>query len=244
MEKRHFNKPVKRIALLLMMLTMTVGSYASYDTKPCEVCKGLGYLRGAGVKVDCIACGGDGRVEVSAEEKHEIEVSAQEAVDFMNAFGLSPEDYAIYENLIRTAYQPVSDIRDCSACDGTGLCQNCGGVMNTSPDAPMCVCGNTGWCISCNGSGHIKWGTKDNPNKEELLMRAKEFLMGHSSSYHPDSDSESDYNSNSGSDFNPNSIEFNTFSVVRKGMAIIDIILYIVLAIAVIWFIVRIFKRK
>ena len=222
---------------------MAVCSYASYDTKPCGVCKGLGYLRVADVKTGCIACGGSGRVAVSAEEKREIQISAQQAVDFMNAFHMTPEDYAIYENLIRTAFQQVPDIRECSACHGTGVCQKCGGVMNTSPDAPLCVCSNTGWCISCNGSGHITWGYKDNPHEEELLMRAKEFLMAHDPAPNPDPTFDPNPDSNPDQIFDPNSIDFKTLSVIKKGTSFIDTLLYIIGAIVVIWILVHFFKK-
>ena len=166
---------MKRVILLLLVFSISVGIQADYDTKPCKLCKGLGYRRVGDIKVTCFGCK-DGRVPVTTEEKREIDMQAASAAYFMRHYNMTPEDYVAFTNLIQAAYQQVPNYIDCKSCNKTGKCSLCGDPNYASPDGFCNMCAGTGICQICNGSGHILMGYRDNPNMDLLLDRATSLL--------------------------------------------------------------------
>lgn len=169
---------MKRIAFLLLMMSMVIDMQAGEKT--CPVCAGLGHAYGRS-DITCSRCNGRGLVPLSAaEEQREArdrERYSDNANDMMEQFNLSPEEFFAYEELIKQSMTKVPIYQNCTSCGGTGNCRQCGGYMNVSLDGDLCmICQGSGICIACKGAGKIKIGEQDNPQKEQLIQRAKEIL--------------------------------------------------------------------
>lgn len=228
---------MKRFAFLLLILSLPIGILAD---KKCPVCGGLGHAFGRS-DIICSACNGSGRVPLSASEQmredRDRENYANSVNNLMEAYNLTPEEFFAYEELMKQAMEQVPVYQTCTACNGTGNCSQCGGYMNVSLDDDLCrVCGGSGCCIACRGAGRLTVGYQENPNKEQLIQRAKEILT-HGSA-HPEG-----YNNpgvvtssdNSFGDFDP--------SARSKGVPVGTIILSI-LGVAALGFIgYKLFKK-
>lgn len=170
---------MKRLLFLLLVVSISVGVEAG-GYKTCGACGGLGHAFGNS-NIRCSGCNGTGRVPLSAAEQRreqkEIDNYANSANDMMNAYNLTPQEFFAYEELIKESMRKVPIYQPCGACNSTGKCRQCGGYMNVSLDGPLCsVCGGSGICIACRGAGQFKVGEQDNPNKAQLIKRAKEIL--------------------------------------------------------------------
>lgn len=171
------NSDMKRMVFILMMLTVVMTQASG---KTCRVCGGLGHASGNS-SIICSGCNGRGTVPDSPEEQRRAaqdrERYADNANDMMEQFNLSPDEYFAYEELIKQAMTQVPVYQDCTACNGTGDCRQCGGYMNVSLDDDLCwVCQGSGICPACRGAGRNLLGYQDNPNKDQLIQRAKEIL--------------------------------------------------------------------
>ena len=167
---------MKRLITLMLILSASVATQA----RTCRVCGGLGHAFGHS-EIICSACNGSGQEAPSAAEQmrenRDRENYANSANDLMEAYNLTPEEYFAYEELIKQAMEQVPVYQTCTACNGSGDCSMCGGYMNVSLDDDLCrVCGGSGVCISCGGAGRMTVGYQDNPNKDQLIQRAKEIL--------------------------------------------------------------------
>lgn len=195
--------------------------------KTCRVCGGLGHPFGHN-EIVCSACGGSGVAPVSASEQmreaRDRENYANSANDMIESYNLTPEEYFAYEELIKQAMEQVPVYQTCSACNGTGDCSMCGGYMNVSLDDDLCrVCGGSGVCISCGGAGRMTIGYQDNPNKEQLIQRAKEIL------YHgqpPQSESQDTYGAYNNSGDTPG-ID-NSYLYRKRGTPVVVILLVVI----------------
>ena len=170
---------MKRVIFLILMMSMVMVIQAG--EKLCNVCGGSGHVFGHS-DIPCSRCKGKGRIPLSAsEERREArdrENYANNANDMMEAYNLTPQEYFAFEELMKEAMKKVPIYQNCTACGGTGNCSQCGGAMTISlEDDFYCrVCGGSGICIGCNGAKQIKIGEQDNPQKEQLIQRAKEIL--------------------------------------------------------------------
>ena len=177
---------MKRLMLTLLTLSIFATIEAQSGTKTCPSCGGSGHPFGHS-ELTCGRCNGSGRIAQSASEmQREARDNARyadNANDLMEQFNLSPEEFFAYEELIKEAMQQVPVYQTCTACNGTGDCQMCGGYMNVSLDDDLCrVCGGSGQCLGCKGLGKLQVGYQDNPNKEQLIQRANELLHSHEAS--------------------------------------------------------------
>ena len=212
--------------------------------KTCRVCGGLGHAFGHS-EIVCSACGGSGTEPLSASEQmresRDRENYANSANDLMETYNLTPEEFFAYEELIKQAMEQVPVYQTCSACNGTGDCSMCGGYMNVSLDDDLCrVCGGSGICISCRGAGRMTIGYQDNPNKEQLIQRAKEIL------YHgqpPQGESPDAYGSSDMSGGDGLSAG-SYFPSSKRSTPVWAIILAILILGAIGWFVYRRWKKK
>ena len=97
---------------------------------------------------DCEMCGSTGRLP-DRGSSNDREMTDYE-LDLLEY--LSPQEYnALQENL--KMLQGYVEHIPCGNCNGTGKCNQCGGVMNFDFDNPnLCMmCGGTGICGICNG---------------------------------------------------------------------------------------------
>ena len=191
---------MKKILLVMMMLSVALGIQANYDTKPCKLCDGLGYRRINGVKADCFRCYGSGREKTTEQDHREIDRQADEVVNFMRHYNMSPEDYAAFTNLIEQAYKQVPYYQDCKSCKTTGACSLCSDPAFASSDGFCNVCAGTRICQICQGSGRIKLGYKDNPNKDVMIEQAIRFLKSYEDNAAPNSAPSSNIDANPSSD--------------------------------------------
>lgn len=207
---------MKKLLLVLIMLSVSIGIQASYDTKPCKLCHGLGYRQVCGTRVDCFVCYGSGRVKTTEQDHREIDRQASEVVNFMRHYNMSPEDYAVFMNLIEGAYKQVPYYQDCKSCKTTGVCSLCSDPMFASADGYCNMCANTRICQICHGSGKIKLGYKDNPNKDVMIEQAIKFLKHYEENTNPNPAPSPDPNlypnQDSNQDFNSDPTPFSSSS--------------------------------
>ncbi len=230
---------MKRLIALMLILSASIVTQA----KTCRVCGGIGHAFGHS-DIVCSACNGTGQeASTAAEQMREArdrENYANSANDMMEAYNLTPEEYFAYEELIKQAMEQVPVYQTCSACNGTGDCSMCGGYMNVSLDDDLCrVCGGSGVCITCGGAGRMTVGYQDNPNKEQLIQRAKEIL------YHgqpPQSESQDIYGAYSNPGDTP---ESDSSYLYRKRGTPVVVILLVVIGIGLLgWLGWRRWKKK
>ena len=212
--------------------------------RTCRVCGGLGHAFGHS-EIVCSACNGSGQEAPTAAEQmreaRDRENYANSANDLMETYNLTPEEYFAYEELIKQAMEQVPVYQTCTACNGTGDCSMCGGYMNVSLDDDLCrVCGGSGVCITCGGAGRMTVGYQDNPNKEQLIQRAKEIL------YHgqpPQSGSQDTYGA-SDPFSSPDDSPFGGPPSYKSRTPVAAIIIAVLIVGAVGWFIYRRRRRK
>ena len=170
---------MKRL-ILLLLTTIAVGM-AAQATEPfnvCPRCHGLGYLRsfGSSTQTDCPNCDG-GRVPLTQRERDEMQRQVDNSVRMMEMNNLTPAEQIRFEELIKESMTPVPIYQGCTACDSTGKCKACGGLITITLDYDGCpVCGGGGRCITCNGRGYFHLGYRENPNKAQLVRQAQDIL--------------------------------------------------------------------
>lgn len=239
---------MKRLYFLLLILTVSVGMIQAGGTKTCRVCGGLGHVPGRS-DIICSGCSGTGRQALSPyeqrKEQKENDDYAKSANDMMNAYNLTPEEYFAYEELVKQAMTQVPVYQNCTVCNATGKCKQCGGYMNVSLDGPLCmVCSGSGICISCQGSGKHLLGYQDNPNKAQLIARAKEILNHGSQKRQVNNPGSLTSGTNNGTNVSSNLLgDDDDFDLDdKKGTSFLDI-LGIVLGVGIIgWIGIKIFK--
>jgi len=161
---------MKKNVFLLFMLLASMAMVA----RDCPKCNGKGRIKTPGVSgfgidpyrrtvcsrcgktynpsdnhwCDCDMCNGTGSVSDSRSS------GGSEVSDFESDLVayLTPEEYNALQETIRLMQGYLENI-PCSACDGSGECNQCGGVMNLDFDNPnRCLfCGGSGVCAVCNG---------------------------------------------------------------------------------------------
>lgn len=229
---------MKKATTTILLTLLSIYSIA----RTCRVCGGLGHAFGHS-EIVCSACNGSGQEAPTAAEQtreaRDRENYANSANDLMETYNLTPEEYFAYEELIKQAMEQVPVYQTCTACNGTGDCSMCGGYMNVSLDDDLCrVCGGSGVCITCGGAGRMTIGYQDNPNKEQLIQRAKEIL------YHgqtPQGGSQDTY----GAYGNPDDTPFGSDPLYRKKGTPVGVIILVILIVgAAGWFVYRRRRRK
>lgn len=142
-----------------------VGSYGvSTDKHKCHVC-GRWITDGETHWDECPQCGGTGEVGGGGGGSTGSE-------DMLS--NLTPAELAQFENL-KDLLKGHMEYPTCTKCNGSGLCQHCGGVITL--DGPSCpYCGGTGQCLSCNGHGTMPGRWVEPENKEEIQQQMAALL--------------------------------------------------------------------
>jgi len=234
---------------------LTIALCIQAGQKTCPTCGGLGHPFGRN-DITCQGCGGRGTVPLSAaeeqREQRNRENYANSANDIMEQYGLTPDEYFAYEELVRQAMTEQPVYQTCNTCGGTGNCIKCGGYMNLSLDDDLCfLCGGSGVCTICRGSGQHFVGYQENPMKEQLIQQANEMLR-HGSNRHggtarQNSQSSSNGYSYGGDSYDDNISDYgeNSSSSSRSGGS--SSLLYIligVIAAGVVVLIIRFMSKK
>lgn len=141
----------------------------------CPVC---GEMVFSGHRDKCTMCGGSGSIDngrsSSRGDKADNRAAEGEVFFVQN---LTPEENSMRQALMQSLFATKFVVDTCSVCNGSTLCQQCGGVQNLSIDADittLCrVCGGSGMCISCGGQGTMNGRSEQthSPEEKERIAR-------------------------------------------------------------------------
>lgn len=141
----------------------------------CPVC---GEMVFSGHRDKCTMCGGSGSLDNGCRSSRgdDADTRAAEGEVFF-VQNLKPEENSMRQALMQSLFATKFVVDTCSVCNGSTLCQQCGGVQNLSIDADittLCrVCGGSGKCISCGGRGTMNGRTEqaNSPEEKERIAR-------------------------------------------------------------------------
>lgn len=135
-----------------------VGHYGVERNK--QKCPQCGQMVYSGHSCQCPQCGGTGRVAgrtSSTEREGSVsDRAAQQGIDF-NTQWLTVHEYSLMQNILNNINNKNRVEDNCTACNGTGKCSQCGGVRTYTWDCDLSqqcrACGGDGFCIACRGKG-------------------------------------------------------------------------------------------